>query len=366
MNVISPEKEFGVIWRREPGENFRYNGWPTICKDENGVLYVAGSAMRISHICPCGKNYLWISKDDGKTWSNPIVINDSILDDRDTGILSLGNGRMLATWFSSFHKDYCESLLTSDLSETDKALVGGFIRAWKARPAEELNALMGAYTSQSRDGGLTWEKPVRVPLTAPHGAIKGSDGKLLYLGKQMFSEYGREDPVVFYDSEDGKAWHKCGEVPLPEGHSWGMFHEPHVIELPGGRLFGAIRIEGLATDPKATIYTTYSDDRGRTWSVPKPTGLYGIPPHLMLHSSGALILSYACRVPGQRCERAAVSYDGGETWKDDYVLDDRKLDFFDLGYPSSVELSDGSIMTVYYQALPGDTYTSFLYTKWKL
>jgi hypothetical protein len=38
----------------------------------------------------------------------------------------------------------------------------------------------------------------------------------------------------------------------------------------------------------------------------------------------------------------------------------------DLGYPSSVELSDGSILTVYYQKQAGDKFCSILYTKWEL
>ena len=67
-----------------------------------------------------------------------------------------------------------------------------------------------------------------------------------------------------------------------------------------------------------------------------------------------------------RSERAAVSYDNGKTWSDDYCIDDRIDKQLDMGYPASVELSDGSIMTVYYQCAPGDWYTSVLWTKWRL
>ena len=38
----------------------------------------------------------------------------------------------------------------------------------------------------------------------------------------------------------------------------------------------------------------------------------------------------------------------------------------DLGYPSTVELDDGSLMTVYYQKYEDDKKTSLLYTKWRL
>mgnify|MGYP001144988531 CR=1 FL=1 len=96
------------------------------------------------------------------------------------------------------------------------------------------------------------------------------------------------------------------------------------------------------------------------------TDVDGLPPHLFVHSSGAVILSYACRRDGAKSERAAVSYDGGETWSEEYILNDKMPSFSDLGYPASVELTDGSILTVYYQCLPGDSWCSVLYSKWRL
>ena len=38
----------------------------------------------------------------------------------------------------------------------------------------------------------------------------------------------------------------------------------------------------------------------------------------------------------------------------------------DHGYPSTVELSDGSLYTVYYQKWPGDDYNSILASRWTL
>ena len=35
---------------------FPYQGWPTVARDANGVLYVAVSAHRLGHVCPFGKN----------------------------------------------------------------------------------------------------------------------------------------------------------------------------------------------------------------------------------------------------------------------------------------------------------------------
>jgi hypothetical protein len=108
------------------------------------------------------------------------------------------------------------------------------------------------------------------------------------------------------------------------------------------------------SDPRSVLWETYSDDNGETWVDPFPTPLWGFPPHLMLHSDGRVVVAYGRRKPpfGQR---AAVSADG-ITWReeDEIVL---RVDApnKDLGYPASVELADGRVLTVYYQSHPGDT-----------
>ena len=62
--------EFGVVSRITDGY-FKYQAWPTVAKDEKGVIYVGTSGHRLEHVCPFGKNYLYISRDDGKTWEGP-------------------------------------------------------------------------------------------------------------------------------------------------------------------------------------------------------------------------------------------------------------------------------------------------------
>ena len=79
---------------------FRYQAWPTVAKDEKGVLYVAASGHRLGHVCPFGKNYLYISRDDGRTWDGPIIANDDYMDDRDGGLCAWGDGNLILSWFS--------------------------------------------------------------------------------------------------------------------------------------------------------------------------------------------------------------------------------------------------------------------------
>ena len=212
----------------------------------------------------------------------------------------------------------------------------------------------------------SWGDTIKVPVSAPHGPSLLADGTLIYLGREMYADgLVPENSICAIESRDGGyTWEFLSELALPEGTNDQNFHEPHVIGLPDGRLLGAIRAEGNNVPHSFTIYTTISSDGGKSWSEPVCTDVSGSPPHLMLHSSGALICSYGRREEPYG-EHAMVSYDYGKTWAEDYIINDN-TDSSDLGYPASIELWDGSIMTVYYQKLPGDNNCSILSTKWRL
>jgi hypothetical protein len=252
---------------------------------------------------------------------------------------------------------------------SDKAMISGWSGYWKTLPPEKAKEEWGSFVKLSDDYGVTWGENIRVPVTSPHGPCVAKDGTIYYLGKTMTYEHPYGPDVECWKSTDGgKNWEFCGKVPDFENLAPNQVHEPHIIELPNGRLLGAIRVNGRSEAPVDSTYLTYSDDKGVTWTVPKCIGIDGMPPHFMFHSSGALILSYSCRNWETMSERAVVSYDNGETWSEDYVLDERinRDKQHDMGYPATVELSDGSLLTLYYQALPDDWHTSILYTKWSL
>jgi hypothetical protein len=219
---------------------------------------------------------------------------------------------------------------------------------------------------RSDNGGKTWNAPVCCPVSAPHGASVKKDGTLVYLGKEfprdMETPSGRVACAV---SRTGDEWEEIGVVPVPEGKKIGQFHEPHVIELPDGTLLGMIRYHYDAPlDNEIGIYQTSSSDGGKTWSTPEDMNILGSPPHLLLHSSGAVILSYGWR-HAPYGQRARVSMDNGRTWGEEIVLRDDGPDA-DLGYPCSVELLDGSILTVYYQKPTKDKKPGILWTRWRL
>ena len=383
MKIINPEVEYYRITKDKCNKFFKYNGWPSVCKDDRGVLYAVASSMRMSHVDPSGKSCMWLSYDEGKTWTKPFVINDSYGDDRDMGICYLGNGKLIVSWFTEAPANYMDQIQEYDWFEPkDKAICWGFSEAWKTLPKEVYENVAGSFVMMSDNYGVTWSEPVRIPLAAPHGMNVCKDGTLVMLGNMLYNdsysyvnENGEEvrPPITCYVSRDGGFhWELQGEVPNgiaddgAEVTPWEMF-EPHVCELPDGRLMGAIRVHSEHNKELSTTFITISEDQGKTWSAPKGLGVDGMPPHLMVHSSGAILCSYSCRTSGKRAERVCVSYDNGATWTEDYMIDNRmRQDFCDMGYPATVELDDGSLLTVYYQEAEGEWWTSVLCAKWNL
>lgn len=363
--------EHGVIYSRGNDTLFGYFGWPSVCRiSEHGLLATA-SGFRTGHIDPFGKDVCFTSEDDGRTWSAPLIVNNSPVDDRDTGLTSLGNGRALMTWFSSDIR----------VSYADKSKVGRVTRRYRMdfTPVlsmwddETVEKNVGFFT-RIREASGEWGPRRYAPVSAPHGAIKLKNGSLLYLGnvgkraaEESAGAFDKGEVAAAVSDDEGASWRLVGKVPCRrsdtegQNYDWdGKFCEPHVVELPNGELLGAIRYE-----PDFSIFLTRSADGGATWSKPEFLTL-GAPPSLVLHSSGTLVLSYGWRREKDFGQRIRFSADGGKSWSEEWILRDDGPDL-DLGYPSSVELADGSICTVYYQkAEPGALNCSLLTSHWRL
>jgi len=363
--------EHGIVCRL-PDERLSYFGWPTVARLDDGTLIVSSSGLRSEHVCPWGKTVINVSTDEGRTWSLPRVINDSPLDDRDSGIVNLGGGKVLVAWFTSANHSYAhEKWVREWLGDAE---VDSWLPTLDAVTPEILAQGLGSWIMLSDDRGATWGAPIRVPVSAPHGPILLHSGDLFYIGKSYMNGWGEMEvgAIMTARSRDGgRTWERQGAVPVYPGTDYANYHEPHVVELPSGRLIGMIRVEDHADhklEPAGvvnfSIMQTASDDGGMTWTPARPLGFHGSPPHLIRHSSGVLVMTYGYRLApfGQR---VAFSHDDGVTWDHDWIVRDDGPDS-DLGYPSSVELDDGSLLTVCYQKVPGDRKCSLLWSRWRM
>jgi sialidase-1 len=213
----------------------------------------------------------------------------------------------------------------------------------RATTAAERESLLGAWMLRSTDGGFTWSTPYRVPLTNPHGPVLLSDGRLLHAGKRY--PRGGKDIGFTVSKDDGLTWQWLSALPTRPGDDPEQYHELHAVEAADGRLIAHIRNHNRPHE-RETLQSE-SMDGGKTWSVPRPIGVWGLPSHLLRLRDGRLLMTYGYRRP-PRGNHARVSTDQGRTWSEPIVLSDDGTG--DIGYPSTVELPTGQLLTLWYES----------------
>jgi Neuraminidase (sialidase) len=109
---------------------------------------------------------------------------------------------------------------------------------------------------------------------------------------------------------------------------------------------------------------TESDDGGRTWSEPHSIGVWGYPSHLLRLRDGRLLMTYGHRRKPIG-NQARLSTDEGRTWSEPLVISGDGTST-DLGYPSTVELADGSLLTVWYEKLADHPLAVLRQARWVL
>ncbi len=354
-------------------EKDRYVGWPTVCRLKSGDVLVVFSGDRDEHICPYGKLQMIRSQDEGETWSEPETIANSLLDDRDAGIMQMPDGEIIVTWFTSI----------AYVSQTKDPT---YRRHHGKLPPQLVEAELGYFLIRSKDDGKTWSKPEKLANCdqTPHGPILLKDGSLLQIGRRSAGDKDAASRNVFdktiisasHSTDGGRTWeYLCLEIPCkPEENSRPkMFHEPHVAELADGTLVGLVRYHGNEGKwanhrvKNGYMRTTFSKDGGRTWTRMEATPLLGLPPHLLLLPDGKLVCVYGRRIAEPNLgEFACISDDGGKTWDVENEIMLMPGANYDLGYPSSCLLGDGDILTVYYQHPGGNARTVLMATRWRV
>jgi hypothetical protein len=87
-----------------------YCAWPSIARTSGGDLVVLFTRTE-EHLGPDSAILLTRSTDDGKTWLRPVVVLDSPLDDRESGVTTLRDGWIVGHFWSTFHtRESYESL----------------------------------------------------------------------------------------------------------------------------------------------------------------------------------------------------------------------------------------------------------------
>ncbi len=272
-----------------------------------------------AHIGRAGRLDIVRSKDGGLTWSAPRTAVDSPEDDRNPAFGVLKNGKIILAY----------------------AVLSGY-----DTPKRVFD---GVYVMTSTDKGATWSKPVRDEAihsfyqgkgaVSPYGKIiQLRDGTIVMPVYFEFDGERGNESYIFRSRDGGRSW---GEPSLLGKH----FNETSVVELPDGHLMAAMRSE-----KGGHVATVHSSDGGRTWTAPQQvTRDSEHPADLIVTRAGEVVLTF-----GQRNRplgaQALLSRDGGATWDQSRkMLLATDSPNGDCGYPSSVELADGRVLTMFYQ-----------------
>lgn len=347
---VQPRAE--IIWTH-PIYKSHYIGWPTVCCRKNGEVLAAFSGNREGHICPYGRSELVRSSDNGETWTTKSsIIHNDIVDDRDTSVIELKNGDLVAKWFGS---TCCE---------------GAYSQMYCKLPRNLVDAARGEWTKRSIDGGRTWTNQAPQVGHAPHGPTLLRDGRLLQFGvasvrQDMWNKTNYPERksgfIVEESTDDGRSWHRLAFVDPKPPLQIGDFLEPHLIECRDGRLLVMLR-----TGMFGCTAMIDSTDGGKTWGKIResPIRITGHPPHLSHTSSGKILLSHADRA--KRENLVYISDDDGRGWDVKNVIHLSKCVGSDFGYTSTAELRDGTFLSVYYSPELEGEHPCLMATKWRL
>lgn len=312
---------------------------------------------RITHVDPTAKAVYVVSSDGGKTFGKElhVIADDENMSVQDPCINVLSDGRIIATYFRWALVPIGEGpkVWGKDLFE---------------RFGRSLHGKYDCYTdgicySISDDCGKTWRK---MHVIQPEGYIQGTavrgniiempDGTLLlpFYGAKQINELSRCG--LMRSNDRGESWQTFSDMAFDlEGRK--NFLEPSLYYTESGRLIGLFRTQSDFLKPNVDFEETYlnlhlaiSEDKGLTFGpVIEIKGLLSSNPfHVLRLKSGNVLVSYGYRkkpfgIRAKLCNSELTDIQEA----DEIILRDDAPDG-DLGYTSSIQRDDGSILVSYY------------------
>ena len=306
LSEVSPADFYNIVCS-DAGAG-TYEAFPDVCLTKSGELlcvFYAGYG-HVSHPnekLPRGARIAMCrSTNFGRSWSEPTVVVDTPIDDRDSSIVQLPNGDLFVTF------------MTYD--------------------PKRKSGTHQVFSVRSKDNGKTWGKssPIDSPFTQTEAVSTPvrvmPDGRLLLplYGNNTGDKSGYTYSAVLESTDNGHSWKTIAKIKTDK-----PLDEPDIVRLPNGDFLVMIR---------PAMMWCKSTDGGNTWTRPRELGIKGDCPYLLLTSKSILLCGIRQRE--MKCTSVLYSDDFGKTWN--MIVIDKVLG----AYPSLVELPDGRIFVVYY------------------
>ncbi len=257
----------------------------------------------------------------------------------------------------------------------------GILADWGPQ-SENLDAMRevdGVGVTRSRDRGRTWEPAYKASVSPLRygqpidGIVELPNGTLLMavLGQRRARTYHEdEEPwrcALLRSDNGGLDWEHWSTIAF-DAAGIISFDEPALGRTADGTLVCMMRTEHQPRSRHQNLWMCYSTNDGESWSRPEPTGIWGYPADLTLLQDGRILCTYGYRRPPWGV-RACISNDGLH-WdpSNEFVVREGGIappqagvrGPWHIGYPSSIQLKDGSIFTVDHQWTQEPPYVQFV------
>jgi len=353
-----------VIAGAEPVVVFRQRGvyapFPSLHWDPaTGWLYTSFAKKTVAthHETLDSSQGTMESRDGGRTWHDIERIPAEAVGPRPGEVFRVAEGALLRigqNWRRWFPPDQRPAYEGKYAIETP----GTYKPGWFA-----INS--GGYVSRSADDGKTWQRTditeldTYVSCSSPWSTLQCKDGRLL---RAFMVRSGPDDSgdVFVAMTRDGRSASVVRVMGDPE-ERLRFTEETLAHETADGVLWLLTRVEGGDDH----LWQAVSRDGGQTWAAGR-SGIQGHPPSgLVRLADGRLVLTYGYRHPPYGV-RAVISRDDGLTWDTDHLITLRNDGAgYDLGYPVSTVLSDGTVVTLYYFTDEAEGITHIAATRWQ-
>lgn len=251
---------------------------------------------------------------DGVTQRKVLV---SWAENRDTAAAESVDGLAVSDNGARTFTKHSERLMAISMVRLDD----GSIFATEFLPTTDAAGAIAIKTARSTDLGKTWtrgtaklvqDKVQFVWIRVHRGVHQLTDGTLLMPAYGVAQGQTRNRSVLLQSTDRGDTWTIRNAAIMPPTATLGT-NEMALSRTSDGRLVGFLRADG-----NSSLYQTYSDDDGVTWTPPAvinaPAGAPRgwVDPGVVLQPNGMLVLSY-----GRPDNTLLVSRDGtGRTWDD--------------------------------------------------
>lgn len=302
------------------------------------------------------------SKDNGRTWdqNNAVTVfpRGSDFGQNLAGITRLSDSSLIAVTMQF------QFFFEGRHTQGSGAPMRFHEKLGRGQSEQGVSEIEGIYIRKSGDNGYTWEEKIKVNI-APFriayvrdSIIEMPDGTLLLpLCGLKYDRYdGLSEALMSFllrSDDKGETWHYYGWIAIdPAGLR--TLEEPGLVRLLDGRLLAMLRSHNKPRrdPPGGYLYQAVSEDGGTTFSQAKRTELWGYPADLINLRDGRVLCVYSYRMYPDPGVRGCVSRDG-LTWKPEDIfviksIPDLAPERMHIGYPSSVQFDDGTILTAYH------------------